>query len=85
MKETTSRIVDFAVQANKWVKLEEVEKSDKYLDIAKELKKTTTKEHKGDADTKYKWFTRYSYQRISALIEDLELRGPVETIQTTVY
>ena len=39
-KKRTCRIVDFAVSADHRVKLKESEKRDKYLEIAKELKKT---------------------------------------------
>ena len=39
-KEKTCWIVDFAVPADHRVKLKESEKSDKYLDLARELKKT---------------------------------------------
>ena len=38
-KKTTCKIVDFAVLADHWVKLKESEKKDKYLDLARELKK----------------------------------------------
>ena len=38
-KERTCRIVDFAVPSHHWVKLKEIEKKDKYLDLARELKK----------------------------------------------
>ena len=38
-KKRTFRIVDFAVPAHHNVKLKESEKSDKYLDLARELKK----------------------------------------------
>ena len=38
-KKTTCKIVDFAVQANHRIKLKESEKKDKYLDLARELKK----------------------------------------------
>ena len=38
-KQTTERIVDFAVSTDHRVKLKEGEKSDKYLDLAIELKK----------------------------------------------
>ena len=37
-KERTCRIVDFAVPVDHRVKLKESEKSDKYFDIARELK-----------------------------------------------
>ena len=42
----TCRIVDFAVLADHRVKLKESEKKDKYLDLARELKKT--EEHESD-------------------------------------
>ena len=38
-KKTSCRFVDFAVQANHRVKLKENEKKDKFLDLARELKK----------------------------------------------
>ena len=38
-KETTCKIVDFAVPADHRIKLKECEKKDKYLDFARELKK----------------------------------------------
>ena len=40
-KKRTCRIVDFAVPAYHRVKLNENEKKDKYLDLARELKKQT--------------------------------------------
>ena len=33
------KIVDFAVSADHWIKLKEYEKKDKYLNLARELKK----------------------------------------------
>ena len=33
------KIVDFAVSADHWLKLKECEKKNKYLDLARELKK----------------------------------------------
>ena len=44
-KEKICKIVDFAVPAEHRIKLKECEKRDKYLDLARELKKTT--EHEG--------------------------------------
>ena len=38
-KKRTCKIVDFAVSADHRVKLKESEKKDKYLDLARELKK----------------------------------------------
>ena len=45
-KKRTCRIVDFAVPGDLRVKLEESEKKGKYLDLARELKKTV--EHESD-------------------------------------
>ena len=56
------KIVDFAVPANHRVKLKESEKKDKYLDLARELKKTV--EHESDDYTKWNWCFWYSHQRI---------------------
>ena len=45
-KKGTCKIVDFAVPADHRIKLKEFEKKDKYLDLARELKKTV--EHESD-------------------------------------
>ena len=47
------KIVDFAVPADHRIKLKECEKGDKYLDLARELKKNM--EHEGDNYTNYDW------------------------------
>ena len=52
-KKRTCKIVDFAVPADYRVKLKECEKKDKYLDLARELKKTV--EHAGDNYTNRNW------------------------------
>ena len=54
--------MNFAVPADHKVKLKESEKKDKYLDLARELKKTM--EHEGDNYTNFNWCFRYSHQRI---------------------
>ena len=61
-KETTYRIVDFAVPVDHRVKLKECEKRDKYHDLAWELKKTV--EHESDSYTICSWCSWYSKQRI---------------------
>ena len=71
--------MDFAVPADHWVKLKESKKWDKYLDLAMELKKL--------------WNIKVLPIMIGALgtvtkgmvqgLEDLEIAGWVETIQTT--
>ena len=45
-QERICKIVDFAVSADHRIKLKVCEKKDKYLDLARELKKTI--EHEGD-------------------------------------
>ena len=55
--------MDFAVPADPRVKLKENEKRDKYLDLARELKKKTV-EHGSDSDTNCYWCGQYSHQRI---------------------
>ena len=77
----TCKIVDFAVSADHRVKLKENEKKDKYLDLAREIKKL--------------WNMKVTIIPfvIGALhtipkglingLEDLEMSGKVDTIQTT--
>ena len=48
-------MVDFAIPADHMVKLKESEMRDKYLDLARELKKTM--EHESDSDTNCNWVT----------------------------
>ena len=45
--------MDFAISADHRIKLKESKKRDKYLDFARELKKTM--EHEGDSDTNCNW------------------------------
>ena len=52
-KNRTCKIVDFAVPADHGIKLKECEKKDKYLDLARELKKTV--EHAGENYTNCNW------------------------------
>ena len=82
-KKRTCKIVDFAVPADHRIKLKECEKKDKYLDLARELKK------------KKQWNVKVTIipivigafgtviKGISKKLEDLEVGGRVETIQTT--
>ena len=59
-KKRTCRIVDFAVPAGHRVKLKENKKKDKYLDLARELKKTAVHESGGNCN----WCSWYSPQRM---------------------
>ena len=73
--------MDFAVPADHRVKLKENEKKDKYLDLAKERKITV--EYESDVYTNYKWCSWYSHEGLIIGLEDLEIIGRMETIQTT--
>ena len=81
-KKRTWRNVDFAVLADHRVKVKESEKNDKYLDLARGLKKlwnmkvTVVPIVIGLLGTVTKGLVKG--------LEDLEIRGQVETIQTTV-
>ena len=80
-KKRTCKIVDFAVQADHTIKLKECEKKDKYLDLARELKKLWNMQVTiipiviGAFGTVTKGLLKGQ--------EDLEVGGRVETIQTT--
>ena len=52
-KKRTCKIVDFVVPADHRIKLKECEKKNKYLEFARELKKTM--EHAGDNYTNCNW------------------------------
>ena len=52
-KKKICKFVDFAVPADHRIKLKECEKRDKYLDLARELKKAV--EHEGDNYTNRDW------------------------------
>ena len=72
--------MDFDVPADNGLKLKESEKRDKYLDLARELKKTKNMEHESDDDTNCNWCTQYSHKGLVQGLEDFEIRGREETI-----
>ena len=80
-KKRTCKIVDFAVPADHRIKLKECETKDKYLDLARELKKLWNMQVTiipiviGAFGTVTKGLLKG--------LEDLEVGGRVETIQTT--
>ena len=80
-KKITCKIVDIAVPADHKIKLKECEKKDKYLDLARELKKlwniqvTIIPVVIGAFGTVTKGLLKG--------LEDLEVSGRVETIQMT--
>ena len=61
-KKRTCRIVDFAFPVDQRVKIKESKKSEKYVDLAKELKRTM--EHEGDGDINSNPCTWNNTQRI---------------------
>ena len=80
-RKKTCKIVDFAVPVDHRIKLKECEKRDKYLDLARELKKLWNMKV-----TKIPFvigaFGTVTKGLLKGL-EDLEVGGRVETIQTT--
>ena len=82
-KKRTCKIVDLAVPADHGIKLKECEKKDKYLDLARKLKKLWNMQVTiipiviGAFGTVTKGLLKG--------LEDLEVGGQVETIQTTIF
>ena len=80
-KKKICKIFDFAIRADHIIKLKECEKKDKYLELARELKKLWNMEVKiipiaiGAFGTVTKGLLKG--------LEDLEVSGRVETIQRT--
>ena len=72
--------MDFAVPANQRVKIKETEKRDKYLDLARELKKWNIKVTVILIVT---GALRTITKGLIKGLENLEIRGHVETIQST--
>ena len=62
-------IVEFAVLVDHRVKLKESKKRDKYLDLARELKKIV--EHDSDDYINCNWCSWYSHQRINTRTQGL--------------
>ena len=80
-KKRTYKIVDFAVPADHRIKLKECEKKDKYLDLARELKKLWNMQVT-IIPIVIGAFERVTKGLLKGL-EELEVGGRVETIQTT--
>ena len=80
-RKRTCKIIDIAVPADQRIKLKECEKKDKYRDLARELKKLWNMQVRiipiviGAFGTVTKGLLKG--------LEDLEVDGRVETIQTT--
>ena len=52
----------FAASVDYGLKIKESEKKNKYLDLARELKKVM--EHEGNVDTNFNWYARNDPQRL---------------------
>ena len=90
-KKRICRIVDFAVLANHKVKLKQREKKDKYLDLSVELKKKPKQKKKQKLwNMKVKVIPNVigglgtGTKGMIMGLGDLQIKGRVETIQTTV-
>ena len=55
--------MNFTVPGDNWIKLKESEKNDKYLDLARELKKTA--EYESDDNTNCDFIFWYNHQKIN--------------------
>ena len=62
------------------MKLKESIKRDKYLDLTREMKKIMEHEGNGDADSN--WCTWNNLPKLIKRLEDLEIRGQEEAVQT---
>ena len=80
-RKRTCKIIDFAVPADHIIKLKECEKKDKYLDLARELKKLWNMQVT-IIPIVISAFVTVTKGLLKGL-EDLEVGGRVETIQTT--
>ena len=80
-RKRTCKTVDFAVPVDHSIKLKECEKTDKFLDLARELKKQWNM-HVTIIPIVIGAFGAVTKELLNGL-EDLEVGGRVETIQTT--
>ena len=81
-KKGICKILDFAVSADHRIKLKECEKKDKYLALARELKKKLWNMKVTIRSIEIGAFGTVTKGLLKGL-EDLEVGGRVETIQTT--
>ena len=80
-KKRTCKIMDFAVTVVHIIKLKESEKNDKYLDLAREF--LNNMEHEGGDYTNHDVAFCTVTKGLLRGLEDLEVGGWVDTIQTT--
>ena len=82
-KKKTCKIVDYAVRGGHRIKLKENEKKENYLDLARELKKlrNMTVTIMPIINGSFGTVTKGLFKEL----QDLEIRGRVETIQTTAF
>ena len=60
------------------MKIKESEKRDKYLDLAREQKKTV--EHEGGGDTNCCWSAWNALHKLGERLEERKIKGRIETI-----
>ena len=72
--------MDFAVPADCKLKTKENEKRHKSWDFTRQLKKPI--EYKGANDTNFNWCGRNDNQSLLKGVEELQIGGQVETIQS---
>ena len=81
-KKRTCKIVDFDVAADHRIELKRCEKKDKYLDLARELKKKLWNMQVTIIQIVIGVFATVN-KRLLKRLDDLEVGGRVETIKTT--
>ena len=77
-KKSEPSLVDFTAPANDWVKIQESEKTDNYLDLTRELKKMRV-----TVMLIVTGIFIMVFKGLESGLEDLEIEGRIETIQTT--
>ena len=64
------------------MKIQKSNKINKYLDLARELKKKKAVEHEGEGDINCGRCCRNSFQRLNWGLEQLVIKGTIKTVQT---
>ena len=82
-KKKICKIVDFAIPADHWIKVKECEKKDKFLDLARELKKLWNM--KGTIIPIVIGAFGTVTKGLLKILEELEVSDRVENVQTTEF
>ena len=75
-KKITCYLVDFAVSVDDWVKIKKSEKIDKYLDLARELKKLWNMKYDGGDNN-------CNLVCLERRLDELEIKGRIKTVGIT--